>query len=104
MSTPATIRMFNEYTLDWPFFGPEGALGQDEFPLPPDLSCRVLAWAADFNEHYSWETGWPSVEHRSAAHQEGQELAREVQEAVGPDVEIRFEFWETAVDDDNPSH
>lgn len=37
------------------------------------------------------------MEHRNAAYREGLRLAQVVQEAVGPDVEITFTFWETLV-------
>lgn len=97
MSTPIAVRMFNEYGCSWPFFGPDSLMDQQEFPLPPELTDRVLTWTRDFDRHYLEERGWPSLEHRNAAYREGRHLAQDVQEAVGPDVEIRFQFWETLV-------
>ena len=97
MSTHTTIRMLNEYGCSWPFFGWDSALEQDDFPLPAELSDQLLTWTRDFDMNYHEERGWPSVEHRNAAYREGLRLAQVVQEAVGPDVEITFTFWETLV-------
>ena len=45
--------MFNEYGCNWPFWGEDGLLEQDHFPLPPDLTQDVLAWTRNFNQHLS---------------------------------------------------
>lgn len=31
MFTPTTVRMFNEYGCNWPFWGEDGLLEQDHF-------------------------------------------------------------------------
>ena len=103
MSTSRDIRMFNEYTCHWPFWGEEGLLDENEFPLPPDLTRRVHAWTRDFDLNYDDERGWPSVEHREASHQEGLRLAEEVQAVVGPETTIDFQYWETVVDGRDPN-
>lgn len=41
--------MFNEYGCSWPFWGEEGLLDQEDFPLPPELTRDVLAWTRNFN-------------------------------------------------------
>lgn len=102
MSTSRDIRMFNEYTCHWPFWGEEGPLNEEEFPLPPDLTKRVLAWTRDFDLNYDHERGWPSVEHREASRQEGLRLAEEVQAVVGPETTIDFQYWETGVEGREP--
>lgn len=97
MSGPIVVRMFNEYGCPWPFFGPDSLMSQAEFPLPPELTERVLAWSADFNDHYDHEHGWPSTAAREASHAEGRRLAEAVQAAVDEDAKIQLELWDTAV-------
>lgn len=93
------VRMFDEYSVSWPFWARDGLLDPEDFPLPDQLTRQILAWTRDFDLNYDHERGWPTAEHREASHQEGLRLADEVQSVVGPDVIIDFQYWETGVDD-----
>ena len=99
MSTPTTVRMFNEYGCSWPFWGEEGLLDQENFPLPPELTRDVLAWTRNFKQHFDHERGWPTPEQREASRCEGERLAERVRDAVGPEVTIDLHPWEVRVDE-----
>ncbi|MFL0422260.1 MULTISPECIES: hypothetical protein [Kocuria] len=99
MSTPTTVRMFNEYGCNWPFWGEDGLLGQEDFPLPPELTRDVLAWTRNFNQHFDHDKGWPTPVQREANRREGEQLAKRVQGAVGPEVIIDLDLWEAHVDE-----
>lgn len=102
MPAPMVVRMFNEYGCPWPFFGPDSVMSQAEFPLPPELTQRVLAWTADFEDQYDHELGWASTAARDASHAAGRRLAEKVQAAVGESIIIKFEHWEHLVNGAEP--
>ena len=98
MATEPTVRMVNEYGCPWPFWGEEGLLDEEDFPLPRDLTAEVLTWTRNFDAHFDPESGWPTVEQRDAHRREGERLAERVQDAVGPGTTIDLDVWETGVD------
>ncbi|MDA4827769.1 hypothetical protein [Kocuria rhizophila] len=102
MFTPTTVRMFNEYGCNWPFWGEDGLLEQDHFPLPPDLTQDVLAWTRNFNQHFDHEKGWPTAEQRETSRREGERLAERVQDAVDPGITIELDLWEARMNESRP--
>lgn len=93
MAEPPVVRMFNEYTCSWPFWGENGLPDQEDFPLPPKLTRDVLVWTRNFDH----ERGWPTAEQREASRHEGERLAGRVQDSVGPGVTIDLDMWEAHV-------
>ncbi|HBH56418.1 MAG TPA: hypothetical protein DDY46_07520 [Kocuria sp.] len=91
--------MFNEYGCSWPFWGEEGLLDQEDFPLPPELTRDVLVWTRNFNQHFDHDRGWPTPEQREASRCEGERLAERVQDAVDPEVTIDLHLWEVRVNE-----
>lgn len=63
MAEPPVVRMFNEYTFSWPFWGENGLPDQEDFPLPLKLTKDVLVWTRNFDH----ERGWPTAEQREAS-------------------------------------
>ena len=98
MATPPTIRMVQEYGCSWPFWGEEGLLEQEDFPLPPDLTADVLAWTRNFHAHFDPFEGWPTAEQRETDRREGEQLAKRVQNAVGPETAVHLDLWQSPVD------
>ena len=93
MAEPPVVRMFNEYTFSWPFWGENGLPDQEDFPLPLKLTRDVLVWTRNFDH----ERGWPTAEQREASRREGERLAGRVQDSVGPGVTIDLNRWEAHV-------
>ncbi|MEX5308305.1 hypothetical protein [Kocuria sp. CPCC 205297] len=93
MAEPPVVRMFNEYTFSWPFWGENGLPDQEDFPIPLKLTRDVLVWTRNFDH----ERGWPTAEQREASRREGERLAGRVQDSVGPGVTIDLDMWEAHV-------
>lgn len=100
---PRVVRLFNEYGVDWPMWGPDGLTVREDWPQVPDaLAAQLRSWGENFNDHYDPFTGWPDPHHRSASAAEGRRLARHMQTALGRAWEVRLELWETLVAGDAP--
>ena len=95
MAEPPVVRIFNEYTFSWPFWGENGLPDQEDFPLPLKLTRDVLVWTRNFDH----ERGWQEAEQREASRREGERLAGRVQDSVGPGVTIDLDVWEAHVDE-----
>lgn len=87
------IKLMNDYTVELPLWGDEGLLDDDVSLISEDLERQLRAWASNFNEHFSWETGWPSAEMESAHRVEGERLFVELQAAL-PRDDVTFQYWE----------
>lgn len=87
----------NEYTVEWPLWGDTEnypyQLGV--LPLSEGLTADLLAWAANFNEHYDDEHGWPSGSIAEAHFDEGHRLAAALQGELGDAFEVQLGLWET---------
>ena len=95
--TAKSIRMFNDYGVDWPFWDDDGPMDVEDLSLPEELTSRVLRWAAGFNDEFDWAQGWPSAAQRDAHVAEGRRLFVEVQAAVPPQITVELDLWETKV-------
>lgn len=86
----------NEYLVDWPIWGPTGGVNDSEPALPPLLHTDVKAWARNFNQGYSHQTGWSSAEVAAAHHREGLRLEAAIRTAIWPDAHsVTLRYWET---------
>jgi len=89
----------NDYSADWPFWGGREGLGQcadDDPRLPAATAEAARAWAAQFNELYSWESGWPDRAIALAHELEAHRLLAEVQRSL-PDDRVVLQYWEKNV-------
>ena len=89
----------NEYGVNWPLWG-----DTDNYPYQPgvlplseQLTADLLAWAANFNEHYDHEYGWPSEAIAEANFDEGHRLAAELQGELQGDYRVMIALWETNI-------
>ncbi len=85
----------NEYTVDCPLWGPEGATDFEDWELSSQLKERLAAWAAVFNEHFHEDRGFPTVEMARTHRAEGIALRPLVAAELGPRYKVVGDFWET---------
>ena len=68
-----------------PLWTDQGPMTPDDLGLSADLSERVLAWARE------GEAGGGEESSEEEFGRRGLELAREIQEALGPDFVVQYE-------------
>ncbi|WP_170037064.1 hypothetical protein [Georgenia soli] len=49
------MKLTNDYGADWPLWRHDGLADEGEWPISPQLSSRLKAWAAHFNAHFHYE-------------------------------------------------
>ncbi|WP_336631135.1 MULTISPECIES: hypothetical protein [unclassified Microbacterium] len=90
-------KLMNDYSAGWPFWGGRdiGLCADDDPILPAELAAECRRWAAQFNQDFDVEHGWPTA--RIAAEHEawGGRLYDAVRRAL-PDDEVTFHYWERA--------
>lgn len=94
---PMRYKLMNDYSADWPFWGGvegSGLCRDDDPTLAPDLTEEVRAWAAQFNDSFDWQFGWPDEATATAHRAEGERLFRAVVAAL-PNDAVTFDYWET---------
>ncbi|PFG38042.1 hypothetical protein ATJ97_0510 [Georgenia soli] len=50
-----SVKLTNDYGADWPLWRHDGLADEGEWPISPQLSSRLKAWAAHFNAHFHYE-------------------------------------------------
>jgi len=92
---PMHYRLMNEYGVLWPFWADVGKCGPGQPDLPPRVEAAVRAWAANFNDRYSWESGWPT-EGEAREHASQAQRLVEILAGLLPEVDsIELDLWET---------
>lgn len=95
-------RLMNDYSADWPFWGGKegaGLCGDGDPALPEEIATAARAWAAQFNELFDWQQGWPSAAIAAAHEEEASRLYAEVKRAL-PDDKVILHYWERAYRED----
>ncbi|RLP79795.1 tautomerase family protein [Mycetocola lacteus] len=94
-----SIKIANEYGVDWPLWGPEGLTNESQFPQISDaLRARLKAWAHGFNTVYHHDHGWgENIAHAEAHAAEGGILTLRVTEELGQGFNVSLDIWETTV-------
>ncbi|MFE7504385.1 hypothetical protein [Promicromonospora sp. NPDC057488] len=87
------VRLMNDYAAKWPLWTIPFSQRSD-WSLSDELTSRLEAWAAVFNAHYDFMTGWPTAEMREAQRAEGVELAALLQAELGDEWRVDLHFWE----------
>lgn len=92
-----TVRLINDYGVRWPLWG-----DMENYPyevgapqVSEELTAAILAWAANFNEYYDHEHGWPDAAKMEAHFDEGHRLAADLQGEFGERYQVRLALWET---------
>lgn len=96
---PIHVRLMNEYGVDFPIWARRA---DDDYSiddlLSADTAQQLRRWAADFDAHYSFETGWPDQESLRRHRATGQRLAERLRSELGPGFVVELDFWETLVE------
>jgi len=90
-------KLMNDYSAAWPFWGGRdvGLCHDDDPGLPAEIKAAARSWAAQFDEFFNHEYGWPTRAMAIAHREEGERIFREVQELI-PEHEVEFQYWEHA--------
>ena len=84
---------------DWPLWGPNGLLGEDDLPLSDDLKHRIKAWFNAFDDHsrQDWPLWAPPPEARGTEEseerawvQEGEVLRELIERELGDPYVVLF--------------
>jgi hypothetical protein len=93
MTGPTRIRLMSEYSAESPLWGHGGVQFPEDLGLSADLGSRLLAWEDHFERHFDHELGWDSLESRKWYGDHVDELVRDLQQELGPDVELVVDLW-----------
>lgn len=91
-------KLMNDYSAAWPFWGGKegaGLCAEDDPALPDDVAVAARVWAAQFNELFDYQHGWPNQVAALAHEAEGERLFGAVRRALPAD-EVTFHYWERA--------
>ncbi len=91
-------RLMNDYSADWPFWGGKegaGLCADDDPVLPAETAAAARVWAAQFNELFDWQYGWPDAATAVAHEEEARRLFEEVKRAL-PGDHVVLQYWERA--------
>ena len=93
-------KLMNDYSAAWPFWGGRdiGLCHDDDPALPAEVAAAARSWAAQFNELFDHEYGWPNRAIALAHREEGERLFAEVGRLL-PDHDVSFHYWEHAYRD-----
>ena len=94
-SLDVLYRLMNDYGADWPFWQDDGLSPTDTPALPPDVSDAALAWAAEFQAHYSYESGWPTEAAARKHERQGRNLLKLVERTLTLEDSVQLDYWET---------
>ena len=81
--------------VDWPFWTEDGLSPSGRPELSDRLNAEVLAWAADFNDGYSWEPGWPTEAAARIHERQANRLLQAVERELDPEDLVSLHYWET---------
>lgn len=95
---PIPVRLMNEYSVAWPLWNLDGFAEEGTLPVSPALAARLRAWAAFFEDHFHWETGWDGAGRGAPHAAEGRELRRLLVDELGPGYDVTLSLWETGTD------
>lgn len=88
-------RLMNEYGVDWPFWDEDGQCAVGVPRLPLALATEVSAWAAEFNDHYGVDAGWPTERAARVHERQAHRLLRLVERALPEGDTVVLGLWET---------
>lgn len=89
------LKLMNEYCVDFPVWSAVGDTLGGRLPLSAELDARLRAWAAFFNAHHDWQTGWDVDRAEVQAHAtEGRALQEALARELGTGYSVTLDLWE----------
>jgi len=85
----------NEYSVAWPLWDDDGLCAAGTPSFSPRLEREILEWARDFDEHYSFESGWPSATAARSHERRGRRLVLLVERELPEGDDVVLRYWET---------
>lgn len=86
--------MFPDYTATWPFWGPEGYVGdpRTELGITPALLTAISSWVENWEILCPAETGWLSAQYQDEWISRGNELFELLTEELPNGITVQPEF------------
>lgn len=94
---PVVVRLMNDYGRAVPVWTAGDGSFVTEFGVgsfSSEVNARLEAWAEEFLAFMDPENGWQAPDVAPAHAHEARELARDMQEELGPDYRVELELWE----------
>ena len=87
------LRVMADYFAEpvWARHGHGPPVTLDSLELPDDLKARLRRWAERYNALEATDYEWPSAKEQGAFNAAGEELAREVQDVLGPAWDVSYQ-------------
>jgi len=88
-------KLMNDYSAAWPLWGGRnsGLCPDDEPVVSAETTAAARSWAAQFDQLFDHEHGWPSRAVALAHREEGERIFAEIQHSH-PDHDVTFQYWE----------
>lgn len=85
------IRMFCDYSAEWPVWAEDGLTSPERLGLSPALAEKLRVWNEYFQANAHWDKNYlVSKESDALWAAEGRRLAEHLQRELGPDVTVVY--------------
>ncbi len=94
---PMVVRLMNDYGRAVPVWTAGDGSFVTEFGVgsfSSEVNARLEAWAQEFEAFMDPQNGWQAADLAQGHADEGHDLARAMQEELGPDYRVELELWE----------
>jgi hypothetical protein len=90
-----TYTLGNDYGITWPIWSDEGQVPFGTPSFSANLQREVIAWAAEFNDNYLPEAGWPTEKAARTHHRQGERLRLLIERELAEGDAVILRYWET---------
>ncbi|MGZ4697282.1 MAG: hypothetical protein ACXVGT_07425 [Oryzihumus sp.] len=88
------LQLTTDYLAPSPLWIRGGCVGDPRrLGVSAALTERLLAWQADFDEHFHWDRGWDASESAEAWAARGPRLLEPLQAELGDRYEVTLDLW-----------
>lgn len=93
------VKLMNEYTVDFPLWANTLNDGPFFFEhlVSPQLRDDLREWAAYFNSHFDYMTGWPTHSHYEVHSDNAHSLVSRLRSELEPEIHVEHHDWEHLV-------
>lgn len=90
---PPVIVLAPDYSASLPLWSENGNVAWQDTKFPPELLDRLAAWQQEFDNNFHYDTGWRSAAVRDRWAHDANDLAKDVQAALGTRAELAVDLW-----------